>query len=103
MIDGDPPLAMNYDNDDMQRYCIGQDQCPYSIWGSLPFPDETYDQLDKMSSLKRCSDPENNNWDALGLSQSTGAICTLSGPSGTLPDSRPDRDGLPLRDFGRLA
>jgi len=30
----------------MQRYCIGQEQCPYSIWGSL-LPDEMYDQLDE--------------------------------------------------------
>ncbi|MDS0243613.1 MULTISPECIES: primase-associated protein [unclassified Haloferax] len=44
-IGGDTPLPMNCDNDDMQRYCIGQEQCPYSIWGSLPFPDEMYDQL----------------------------------------------------------
>ena len=45
-IDGDTPLPMNCDNDDLQRYCIGQDQCPYSIWGSLPFPDEMYEQVD---------------------------------------------------------
>ncbi|MCU4719583.1 primase-associated protein [Halapricum hydrolyticum] len=44
-IGGDTPLPMNCDNDDMQRYCIGQDECPYSIWGSLPFPDEMYDRL----------------------------------------------------------
>jgi len=49
-IDGDTPLPMNCDNDDMQRYCIGQDQCPYSIWGSLPFPDEMYNQLDETES-----------------------------------------------------
>jgi len=41
---------MNCDNDDMQRYCIGQEQCPYSIWGSLPFPDKMYDQLDEVGS-----------------------------------------------------
>jgi len=35
-IGGDTPLPMNCDNDDMQRYCIGKEQCPYSIWGSLP-------------------------------------------------------------------
>ncbi len=44
---GNTPLPMNCDNDDMQRYCIGQEQCPYSIYGSLPFPDEMYDQLEK--------------------------------------------------------
>ena len=49
-IGGDTPLPMNCDNDDLQRYCIGQDQCPYSIWGSLPFPDEMYDQLDETES-----------------------------------------------------
>jgi len=49
-IGGDTPLPMNCDNDDMQRYCIGQEQCPYSIWGSLPFPDEMYDQLDEVGS-----------------------------------------------------
>ncbi|WP_114578537.1 primase-associated protein [Saliphagus sp. LR7] len=43
---GTTPLPMNCDNDDMQRYCIGQDQCPYSIYGSLPFPDDMYDQLE---------------------------------------------------------
>lgn len=48
-IEGNPPLPMNCDNDDMQRYCIGQDQCPYSIWGSLPFPDQMYEQADPQS------------------------------------------------------
>jgi len=46
-IGGDTPLPMNCDNDDMQRYCIGKEQCPYSIWGSLPFPDEMYDRVDE--------------------------------------------------------
>jgi hypothetical protein len=45
-IKGNTPLPMNCDNDDMQRYCIGQDQCPYSIWGSLPFPDEMYEAVE---------------------------------------------------------
>ncbi|WP_199897078.1 primase-associated protein, partial [Halarchaeum acidiphilum] len=49
-IDGETPLPMNCDNDDLQRYCIGQDQCDYSIWGSVPFPDEMYDQLDESDS-----------------------------------------------------
>jgi len=49
-IGGDTPLPMNCDNDDLQRYCIGQDQCPYSIWGSLPFPDEMYKQVDDQSA-----------------------------------------------------
>jgi hypothetical protein len=49
-IGGDTPLPMNCGNDDLQRYCIGQDQCPYSIWGSLPFPDEMYEQVDEKSA-----------------------------------------------------
>ena len=49
-IDGDTPLPMSCDNDDMQRYCIGRDQCPYSIWGSLPFPDKMYNQVDEESA-----------------------------------------------------
>ena len=48
-IGGEIPLPMNCANDDMQRYCIGRDQCPYSIYGSLPFPEEMYDQLDDWS------------------------------------------------------
>lgn len=48
-INGEIPLPMNCPNDDMQRYCIGRDQCPYSIYGSLPFPDELYEQLDEPS------------------------------------------------------
>ena len=48
-IDGEIPLPMNCANDDMQRYCIGRDQCPYSIYGSLPFPEEMYEQIDDRS------------------------------------------------------
>ena len=44
-IEGETPLPMNCDNPDMQRHCIGKEACPYSIYGSLPFPDEMYDQL----------------------------------------------------------
>jgi hypothetical protein len=40
---------VNCDNTDIQRYCIGQDQCPYSIWGDLPFSDEMYEQVEKES------------------------------------------------------
>jgi len=32
-------------NDDMQRYCIGRENCPYSIYGSLPFTQELYGRL----------------------------------------------------------
>ena len=45
-IEGETPLPMNCSNDDIQRYCIGRGQCPYSIYGSLPFPDEMYEQID---------------------------------------------------------
>ncbi len=44
-IEGEPPLPMNCDNDDMQRYCIGQEECPFSIYGSVPFSTELYDHL----------------------------------------------------------
>jgi hypothetical protein len=44
-INGEIPLPMHCDNSDMQRHCIGQNLCPYSIYGSLPFPDEMYDRL----------------------------------------------------------
>jgi len=37
---------MNFDNDDLLCYCIAQDPYPYSIWGSLPFPDEMYEQAE---------------------------------------------------------
>ena len=42
--DGDDYLPMGCDNDDLQRYCIGQNECEYSIWGSIDFPDRMYDQ-----------------------------------------------------------
>jgi hypothetical protein len=48
-IGGEIPLTMNCSNDDIQRYCIGCDQCSYSIYGSLPFPDEMYDLLEERS------------------------------------------------------
>jgi hypothetical protein len=43
---------MNCDNDNLQRYCIGQNQCPYSIWGSLPFSDEMYEQVQEESAVR---------------------------------------------------
>jgi hypothetical protein len=43
---GDPYLPMGCSNPDMERYCIGREACPYSIYGSLPFPDEMYAQID---------------------------------------------------------
>jgi hypothetical protein len=44
--EGDPYLPIGCNNPDMERYCIGYEECPYSIYGSLPFPDEMYDQID---------------------------------------------------------
>jgi hypothetical protein len=32
-------------HDDMQKYCIGLHECPYSIYGSLPFSEELYNRL----------------------------------------------------------
>jgi len=40
-FDGDTPLPMNCDGDDMQRHYIGRDERFYPIWGSLPFTDVT--------------------------------------------------------------
>jgi len=40
---------MGCDNPDMQQYCIGKDQCSYSIYGSLPFDDDLYEALDEIS------------------------------------------------------
>lgn len=44
--DDDPYLPMNCTNPDMERYCIGREECPYSIYGSLPFPNSMYEQID---------------------------------------------------------
>ncbi|RLM94331.1 primase-associated protein [Haloarcula sp. Atlit-7R] len=45
-INGNTPFPMHCDNPDMQSHCIGKHACPYSIYGSLPFPQEMYDQLE---------------------------------------------------------
>jgi hypothetical protein len=47
-LDGNEPLPMGCENPDMQQYCIGQDECSYSIYGSLPFDDDLYAQLKRM-------------------------------------------------------
>jgi len=47
-IDGEDALPMGCDNDDMKRHCIGKENCPYSIYQSLPFPQEMYDLLDDL-------------------------------------------------------
>jgi hypothetical protein len=49
-IDGEPPLPMSCSNDDLQRYCIGQERCPYSIYGSLPFPEEMYERVGEVDN-----------------------------------------------------
>ena len=45
-IDGEVPLPMNCSNDDMQRYCIGQDLCPHTVYGSIPFSEEMYSRIE---------------------------------------------------------
>lgn len=49
-IDGRSPLPIGCNNDDMQMYCIGQDECPYSIYGSLELDPEVYDLLDEVQN-----------------------------------------------------
>jgi hypothetical protein len=44
--DGTPYNPKKCRNDDMQRWCVGLHICPYSIYGSLPFAQELYDNLD---------------------------------------------------------
>jgi hypothetical protein len=48
-IDGNIPRPRNCDHEDMQRYCIGQDVCPHSIYGSLPFHPSMFDFLEDSS------------------------------------------------------
>lgn len=45
-LDGNEPLPMGCDNPDMQQYCIGKDECPYSIYGSIPFAESLYETLE---------------------------------------------------------
>jgi len=47
-VNGNTPLPMSCDNPDMEHHCIGRRACPYSIYQSLPFPQEMYDQLEEM-------------------------------------------------------
>jgi hypothetical protein len=42
---GEDYLPLSCGNDTMQRYCIGRDVCDYSIYQSIDFPDEMYDQI----------------------------------------------------------
>lgn len=43
---GDEYLPLSCGNETMQRYCIGRDDCDYSIYQSIDFPDKMYAQLD---------------------------------------------------------
>jgi hypothetical protein len=45
-IEGNIPRPENCDHEHMQTYCIGKDTCKFSIYGSLPFPEEMYEFLD---------------------------------------------------------
>ena len=48
-INGNIPVPMGCHNKDMEAHCIGRRACPYSIYQSLPFPDELYDHLDEIN------------------------------------------------------
>ena len=48
-INGNVPVPMGCDNKDMEHHCIGRRACPYSIYQSLPFPQDLYDYLDELS------------------------------------------------------
>jgi hypothetical protein len=39
-------LPMSCNNDDMRKWCIGRNECQYSIYRSLPFVEPMYDQLE---------------------------------------------------------
>jgi len=56
---------MNCDNDDMQRYCIGQEQCPYSIWGSLPSQTRCTTNWMRLDLQERSSSSTENQSDAI--------------------------------------
>jgi len=47
-INGNVPVPMGCDNKDMEHHCIGRRACPYSIYQSLPFPQDLYDYLDEL-------------------------------------------------------
>lgn len=42
-------LPMGCDNPTMREYCIGKENCPYSIYGSLPFTPEMYERRNEYS------------------------------------------------------
>jgi len=52
-INGNVPVPMGCDNKDMEHHCIGRRACPYSIYQSLPFPQDLYDYLDELSEYGR--------------------------------------------------
>lgn len=43
--DGAVPIGCNNDNKQFSQFCIGRDNCEYSIYGSLPFDDSVYDRV----------------------------------------------------------
>jgi hypothetical protein len=45
--ENDEWLPRNCGHDSLEKYCIGQDLCPYSIYGSVPFRQEMYDMMDE--------------------------------------------------------
>jgi hypothetical protein len=46
-------LPMGCDNPTMQPYCIGKENCPYSIYSSLPFVEEMYEKRDEQSERQK--------------------------------------------------
>lgn len=43
---GDPYNPKACGHDDMQKWCPGEENCPYSIYGSLPLSQDLYDNMD---------------------------------------------------------
>jgi DNA primase large subunit len=41
------PVSCNNENEKFTQYCIGRENCDYSIYASLPFKQEVYDSLDR--------------------------------------------------------
>lgn len=42
---GAVPISCNNDNKQFSQFCIGRDNCEYSIYGSLPFPESVYERV----------------------------------------------------------
>jgi len=43
------PIGCDNDNRNFATFCIGKENCEYSIYSSLPFSDDVYDRLDERS------------------------------------------------------